>query len=197
MKRHKDEGSTPAGVPHLQEVGYTISYKKVVVTEAKLEKLKDEQDKAEGMHKYGRFKAWLHYANLQSWQGQGHHFHYLSGDNADHCTCGLVLHENGSSDEELAVVISKSVQDKLDGLNLEQIQKVRGHVGLPALKGETVALIVDYIYREDLNDYLWTVICQQCGEYVVGVRDTEADSFVKSHNKICGPVINKVGLRQR
>jgi hypothetical protein len=197
MKRRKPSKSTPAGVPHLQEVGYTISYKKVVVTDAKLEKLKDEQEKAEGMHKYGRFKAWLHYANLQSWQGQGHHFHYLSGDNADHCTCGLVLHENGSSDEEIAVVISKSVQDKLDGLNLEQIQKVRGHVGLPSLKGETVALIVDYIYREELDYYLWTAICQQCGEYVVGVRDTEADSFVKSHNKICGPVINKVGLRQR
>ena len=197
MKRRKRSESTPAGVPHLQEVGYTISYKKVVVTDAKLEKLKDEQEKAEGMHKYGRFKAWLHYANLQSWQGQGHHFHYLSGDNADHCTCGLVLHENGSSDEELAVVISKSVQDKLDGLNLEQIQKVRGHVGLPALKGETVALIVDFIYREDLNDYLWTVICQQCGDYQVQIRDTDADLFVKSHNKICGPVINKVGLRQR
>jgi hypothetical protein len=189
MKRHKPSESTPAGVPRLQEVGYTISYKTVVVTDAKLEKLKDEQEKAEGMHKYGRFKAWLHYANLQSWQGQGHHFHYLSGDNADHCTCGLVLHENGSSDEEIAVVISKSVQDKLDGLNLEQIQKVRGHVGLPSLKGETVALIVDYISREELDYYLWTAICQQCGEYVVRVRDTEADSFVKSHNKICGQVI--------
>ena len=189
MKRRKPSKSTPAGVPHLQEVGYTISYKKVVVTDAKLEKLKDEQEKAEGMHKYGRFKAWLHYANLQSWQGQGHHFHYLSGDNADHCTCGLVLHENGSSDEEIAVVISKSVQDKLEGLNLEQIQMVRGHVGLPSLKGETVALIVDYIYREDLNDYLWTVICQQCGEYEVELKNMHACSFVETHNKICGPVI--------
>jgi hypothetical protein len=113
MKRRKPSESTPAGVTHLQEVGYTISYKKVVVTEAKLEKLKDEQEKAEGMHKYGRFKAWLHYANLQSWQGQGHHFRYLSGVNSEFCTCGLVLHENGTSDQEIAVVISKSVQDKL------------------------------------------------------------------------------------
>lgn len=24
MKPHKDEGSTPAGVPHLQEIGYTV-----------------------------------------------------------------------------------------------------------------------------------------------------------------------------
>jgi len=186
MKRRKPSESTPAGVPHLQEVGFTISYQNVVVTEAKLEKLKDEQDKAEGMHKYGRFKAWLHYANLQSWQRQGHHFHYLSGDNADHCTCGLVLHENGSSDKEIAVVISKSVQDKLDGLNLEQIQKVRGHVELPSLEGETVALIIDYIYREDLNDYLWTVICQKCGEYNVELKNMHAYSFVETHNKLCG-----------
>ena len=191
MKLRKAKSSTPAGVPHLQEVGFTISYQKVVVTEANLEKLKDEQDKAEGMHKYGRFKAWLHYANLQSWQKQGHHFRYLSGVNSEFCTCGLVLHENGTSDQEIAVVISKSIEVKLDLLNLEQIQKVRGHVGLPSLKGETVGLIVDYIYREDLNGYLWTAICQQCGENVVGVRDIEADSFVKSHNTICGPAILK------
>ena len=190
MKPRRGKSSTPAGVPHLQEVGFTISYKNVVVTEAKLEKLKDEQDKAEGMHKYGRFKAWLHDANLQSWQRQGHHFRYLSGQNAEFCTCGLALHENGTSDQEIAVVISKAVEDKLDFLSLEEIQKVRGHVGLPSLTGETVALIVDYIYREELNYYLWTAICQQCGEYVVGVRDTDADLFVKSHNKICGLVMN-------
>lgn len=189
MKSRKGKSSTPAGVPHLQEVGFTISYKNVVVTEAKLEKLKDEQDKAEGMHKYGRFKAWLHYANLQSWQRQGHHFRYLSGQNAEFCTCGLALHENGTSDQEIAVVISKAVEEKLEGLNLEEIQKVRGHVGLPSLKGETVALIVDYIYREELNYYLWTAICQQCGEYVVGVSNTDADSFVETHNKLCGQVI--------
>ena len=191
MKPRKAKSSTPAGVPHLQEVGFTISYQNVAVSEAKLEKLKDEQDKAEGMHKYGRFKAWLHYANLQSWQRQGHHFRYLSGQNAEFCTCGLALHENGTADQEIAVVISKAVQDKLDFLNLEEIQKVRGHVGLPSLKGETVALIVDYIYREELNYYLWIAICQQCGEYVGGVRDIDADSFVKSHNTICGLVMFK------
>ena len=190
MKPRKAKGPTPAGVPHLQEVGFTISYQNVVVTEAKLDKLKkDQAEAAKGMAKYGRYKAWLHYANLRSWQRQGHHFRYLSGQNAEFCTCGLALHENGTSDQEIAVVISKAVEDKLDFLKLEEIQKVRGHVGLPSLKGETVALIVDYIYREELDYYLWTAICQQCGEYVVGVRDIDADSFVKSHNTICGPVI--------
>jgi hypothetical protein len=31
MKPHKDEQSTPAGVPHLQEVGYTVTYEDVLV----------------------------------------------------------------------------------------------------------------------------------------------------------------------
>ena len=190
MKPRKAKCSTPAGIPHLQEVGFTISYQNVVVTEAKLDKLKkDQEEAAKGMAKYGRYKAWLHYANLQSWQRQGHHFRYLSGQNAEFCTCGLALHENGTSDQEIAVVISKAVEDKLEGLNLEEIQKVRGHVELPSLKGETVALIVDYIYREDLNDYLWTVICQQCGEYEVERVNMDAYAFVETHNKICGPVI--------
>ena len=190
MKPRKGKSSTPAGVPHLQEVGYTISYQNVVVTEAKLDKLKKEQEEAvKGMAKYGRYKTWLHYANLQSWQRQGHHFRYLSGQNAEFCTCGLALHENGTSDQEIAGAISKAVEDKLEGLNLEEIQKVRGHVGLPSLKGKTVALIVDYIYREDLNDYLWTVICQQCGEYEVEQLNMDAYAFVETHNKICVPVI--------
>ena len=192
MKSCRGKSSTPAGVPRLQEVGFTISYENVVVTEAKLDRLKKEQEKAvKGMAKYGRFKAWLHYANLQSWQRQGHHFRYLSGLNTEFCTCGLALHENGTSDQEIAVVISKAVEDKLEGLNLEEIQKVRGHVGLPALKGETVALIVDYIYHEDLNDYLWTVICQQCGEFHVELKNLDAKIFVESHNKFCGLVIFK------
>ena len=72
---------------------------------------------------------------------------------------------------------------------LEQIQMVRGHVGLPSLKGVTVALIINFIYKDALNDYLWTVICQQCGEYQVEINNMDTKSFVKTHNKICGPVI--------
>ena len=32
MKPHKEEGSTPAGVLHLQEVGYTVTCEDVLVT---------------------------------------------------------------------------------------------------------------------------------------------------------------------
>ena len=189
MSQSKRNDSAPAGIPLLQEVGYTISYEYVVVTTEDLREMKAKLDAAPDKAKYAIFRALLFYGNLRRWQKQGFHWLYTSGPGTQHCTCGLVLNENGTSDQEIAVVISKNVQNKLDGLELEQIQMVRGHVGLPSLKGDTVALIVEYIYREELDYYLWTAICQQCGEYVVGVRDTEADSFVKSHNSICGPVI--------
>lgn len=189
MKLHEPSESTPAGFLHLQEVGYTISYEDVSVTQEQLRKLKAEQHSAPDMQKYGRFKVWLHYSNLKRWQKQGHHFHHLSGENAEHCTCGLVLHENGTSNQEIAVVISKNVQVKLEGIELEQIQMVRGHVGLPLLKGETVALIINFNYNDELNEYSWTVICQQCGDYQVEIKNMDAKSFVKTHNKICGPVI--------
>ena len=189
MKPRKGVKPAPAGTPILQEVGYTVSYEDVVVTEAKLDKLKKEQKNAKGMAAYGRHKAWLHYANLRSWQREGHHFRYVSGENAEFCTCGLVLHANGTSDQEIAVVISKSVATKLDVLNLEDIQRVRGHVELPSLQGETVALIIDLLWREDLHDFLWTVICQQCGDHQVDVTNADAKSFVKAHNTICGPAI--------
>ena len=52
-------------------------YSKVFVSDELLERLQREQDEAEGMAKYGRFKTWLHYANLKSWQDQGWHFNYL------------------------------------------------------------------------------------------------------------------------
>jgi len=195
MKLHKDEGSTPAGVPHLQEVGCTVSYEDVVVTTEYLRQIKAELKTADDPAKYGLFRSSLFYGNLRRWQRQGWHCVYTNGEGAEHCTCGLVLHENGTVDQEIAVVISTNVQRKLDGIELEQIHQVRGHIGLPSLKGETVALIVNFIYKEDIKDYLWAAICQKCGVYEVEVKNADAQSFVKTHNRICGPVIfNKKGI---
>jgi hypothetical protein len=42
MKPHKNEGSTPAGVPHLQEVGYTVTYEDALVTVEYLKQLRAE-----------------------------------------------------------------------------------------------------------------------------------------------------------
>jgi len=40
MKPHKDDQSTPAGVPHLQEVGYTVTYEDVIVTAENLKQFR-------------------------------------------------------------------------------------------------------------------------------------------------------------
>ena len=195
MKPHKNEGSTPAGVPHLQEVGYTVTYEDVLVTAEYLKQLRAEIKAADVRAKYGLFRSSLFYGNLRRWQRQGWHCEYENGPGTTHCTCGLVLHENGTADQEIAVVISKNVQHKLDGIELEQIHQVRGHNSLPSLKGETVALIVGFIYKEEVAEYLWTAICQQCGDYQVEVKNADVKSFVKTHNKICDPVVfNKKGV---
>jgi hypothetical protein len=191
MKRRKDEGSTPAGVPHLQEVGYTVTYEDVLVTAEYLKQLRAEIKAADVRAKYGLFRTSLFYGNLRRWQRQGWHCEYESGPGTTHCTCGLVLQENGTADQELAVVISKNVQQKLDGIELEQIHLVRGHNSLPSLKGETVALIVGFIYKEEVDEYLWTSICQQCGDYQIEGKNADAKSFVKTHNRMCGSTIFK------
>jgi hypothetical protein len=119
----------------------------------------------------------------------------MVGPGTTHCTCGLVLNKNGVADQEKVVVISNNVQHKLDGIKLEQIHLVRGHKSLPSPKGETVALIINFIFNEEVGDYLWTSICQQCGEYQVEVKNADAKSFVKTHNRICGPAIfDKKGI---
>ena len=191
MKPHKDERSTPAGVPHLQEVGYTVTYEDVLVTAEYLKQLRAEIKAADVRAKYGLFRTSLFYGNLRRWQRQGWHCVYTNGPGTTHCTCGLVLHENGTADQEIAVVLSSAVQAKLDGIELEEIHLARGHLDLPSLKGEIVALIVNYVYKEDISDYLWTSICQHCGDNQLEVTSKEAKRFVKSHNKVCGSTIRK------
>ena len=191
MKRHKEEGSTPAGVPHLQEVGYTVTYEDVLVTTEYLKHLKSEIKAADVRAKYGLFRSSLFYGNLRRWQRQGWHCEYASGPGTTHCTCGLVLNENGTAEQKVAVVIPDDIKHKFDGIELELIHQVMGHKGLPSLKDEVVALIVNYVYKEHISDYLWTAICQQCGDYQVEVNNADAKSFVKSHNKLCSSTILK------
>jgi hypothetical protein len=191
MKPHKVKESTPAGVPRLQEVGYTVTYADVLVTAEYLKQLKAQIKAADVRAKYGLFRSSLFYGNLRRWQRQGWHCEYMVGLGTTHCTCGLVLNKNGVADQEIAVVISKSVHHKLDGIKLEQIHKVRGHIGLPTLKGETVALIIDFIYKEEVGDYLWTAICQECGSFETEVKNSDAKFFVKTHNKGCSSAQNK------
>ena len=151
-------------------------YKDVRVSERLLDRLKREQDEAEGMAKYGRFKAWLHYANLKRWQDQGWHLNYLdSGNERRHiCTCGLSVH----IDDEPEV-------SGFEQLNLDLVQSTRGHRNLPSLDGVCVAFIYDFKLMEVEDEYFYTALCQSCGSYTELLPGGEADAFVDRHNQAC------------
>ncbi len=193
MKLLKGGKSDPAGTPLLLEPDYRVSYDNVTVTDGQLRKLKAALDTAPDMAKYARYRTWLYYANLKRWQGQGYHFHYESGPGSTSCTCGLTLHSHGSGNQDIAVVISGAVAKKLEAIDLQDLQTIRQHRNLPTLQGISVALIVGFIWREDLSSYLWTAICQQCGACEIEIFNVKAQEFVKIHNKVCGAIIGEGG----
>ena len=151
-------------------------YVKVLVSEQLLERLKRDQEQAEGMARYGRFKAWLHYANLKSWQDQGWHFNYLdNGSELTHiCTCGLSVHIDDEPEDV-----------GLDVLKLDPVQSAQGHRNLPSLKGTCVAFIYDFKFMEDKGVYFYTALCQACCSFTELLPGNEADAFVDRHNQAC------------
>ena len=162
----------------------SIGYKDTSVSAELLAECQEEKQQATGWGKYAKFKVWLHYANLDRWQRQGHHFHYLT-DVSDKkkkliCTCGLYLNEG---DEIKAEVIDSSIALKAGDLELDQVQITKGHRSLDDFKSKTCALLVNYVWRAEIGDYLWTAFCQECGEIVVELRNEEAKAFVTTHNK--------------
>ena len=158
-----------------------IGYEKVDLSERTLERLRQEMEKAEPLKRFGRYKAWLHYANLKRWREQGHHFHYLSGPNSIHCTCGLVINrdEDGSFDWDVSEV------GEISSLKLDDVHWVKGHLNLPSGRGRTVALIYNFFYAKEVNKYFWDAFCQECGSVTQKKVLLEAKEFVKEHNKTC------------
>ena len=151
-------------------------YVDVKVTEKTLDRLKREQENAIGMAKYGRFKAWLHYANLNSWQQQKWHWAYINyAGESWHCTCGLVV----PMDAENEVV-------DVDSLNLDEAHLAKGHRRLPNFEGVVVSFIYDYKWIEDLGVYYYDAFCQECGDHVLERPGKAADLFTDLHNISCG-----------
>jgi hypothetical protein len=163
----------------------SIGYQSVQVSPATLLELKQEMDSAQGEKKYYRFKGWLHYANLDRWQRQGHHFHYLTdcsdGGKKLLCTCGLFI-EEPLEDE---VSISQRIKSKLSDFNLDLVQMARGHRSLDDFSSSTAALIFNFIWDSKIGDYLWSSYCQICGEVLVEKSNDVAKAFTQSHNASC------------
>ncbi len=152
------------------------SYVDVSVSDELLKKLKREQDAAEGMARYGRFKAWLHYANLNSWQHQKWHWAYVNHcDKEWRCTCGLVI-PMGAKHEVTG----------LEHLDLDAAHRARGHKSLPDFGESVVAFIYDYKWMEELGVYYYDAFCQVCGDSVKERPGKGADLFAQIHNISCG-----------
>jgi hypothetical protein len=153
-------------------------YVDVSVAAELLVELKQKQNDALGgaMEKYGRFKNWLRYANLKSWQEQKWHWGYVNYCGEEwRCTCGLVIpmgakHEVGG----------------LAQLELDAAHRARGHRSLPDFGEQVVAFIYDYKWMEERGVYYFDAFCQVCGDYVLERPGKEADMFAEIHNISCG-----------
>lgn len=163
-----------------------IGYQNVKVSKSKVERLRLEMDREKGPRKFGRYKAWLHYANLEMWQKQGHHFQYLTevskGKRKLICTCGLFMEEADSTTEQ---AISPELALRVGELLLDRVQALKGHRSLDDFTAKTCALIVNFVWKEELKQYLWTAYCQECGEFVIERNNLEARGFVSLHNANC------------
>ena len=145
-----------------------------------LAKLKVDMDLEKSPKKYYKYKTWLHYANLQSWQQQGWHWGYVNNSGREyHCTCGLVAPIGGESD------LSPANVDRLNALKLDEVQRITGHRRLPNFDELVVAIFIDFSWDESTGIYFWSAICQKCGEYVINEEPNLASSFVDSHNRGC------------
>jgi len=150
-------------------------YVDVTVSKELLERLEKDKQEAVGQARYGRFKAWLHYANLASWQGQGWHVNYLNYMGKElHCTCGLSIPIDAEPEAE-----------EVKGVHLDRVQRAYGHRNLPTFEGVTIAFIVDYEWRSELGDYWYQAFCQGCGELSQICPPASAKEFVRAHNENC------------
>ena len=165
----------------------SIGYEDVQVTKEYLQELQQVK-KAEGWGAYAQFRTRLYYGNLRRRQLQGLHEiveagYSTTGARELHCICGLYFEDSGPIETE---ILSREVQRKTQDLELDGIQQVRGHRSLEDFKSITVALLVKFLWEPKIGDYLWTAFCQECGESINLVINSEAKDFVATHNQSCG-----------
>lgn len=166
-------------------------YEDNLVTKEYLEKLEEDFNNAEGMARFGRWKAKMHYLNLQSYQGSGEHFVYLRGagdeGTTEYCPCGLVIAEEPvqGSVERIAVTDPK-VLKKLESISLHPLQLTVGHRNYDEPEKVLTAFTLFAHIDNDNGMYVFDVICQGCGANHIGLEKPARDKFLKQHNEKCG-----------
>ena len=160
-------------------IGYEIDR----ITKAEVEELERKLAEASPNARYAAFRTRLFYGNLYRWQGQGYHFNYMTFEGKHHCTCGLYwIKDFGANTEQISSVVSS----KLQTLKIDDVQSVKGHLNLDDFSHLTIAPIVEFLWDRKIGDYLWTAFCQECGESIKLVVNSEARAFAAAHDASCG-----------
>lgn len=75
--------------------------------------------------------------------------------------------------------------DRFAQLNLDLVQSTCGHRNLPSLEGACVAFIYDFKFMEEEDTFLYTALCQECGEFTELLPGKAAVAFVDEYNEGC------------
>jgi len=166
----------------------TFCYMDNEASPSRLRELRQAIDDSVSEQKYDKYKAWLHYANLDRWRSQGHHFFYMTIRKGKTdwmvCTCGLSVSMEG---DHALLRISAINLGKVSHLNLDALQTIEGHRAFKE-KIPICALITSYTF---VGRYLWSAYCQVCGEIVNQVSNQAAKRFTHTHNT------NHLGTKRR
>lgn len=158
-----------------------LRYTDIQVSDERLALARKKYDDTNDMSKYYKFKEWLHYANLQSWQRDSWHSNYsyyeVRGRTYLSCTCGLQVRE----DKLEKVAISQDVLPEPLS-HISSLARVRHHLDFKDQSTRVCALIFDYHWESERNCYVWDAYCQGCLDYVVNANHAAALLFIQTHN---------------
>jgi hypothetical protein len=157
----------------------SLRYEEVEATEKDVRELREAFEKAPPEKRIGLFYAVNHYSRLGRYRAQGFHLNYLSGTNAHHCTCGLVIFE-GSGKEAKIVSLPMS-----SSLRLDSVQAYFGHKKLPRGEGISVGFIIDHKFSRELREDLFQGFCQACGQHTSFINWSSAIDFCNRHDESC------------
>jgi len=157
----------------------SLRYEEIEVSDELLSDLKADFDKAPPEKKIGRWYAMNHYSRLRRYRSQGFHLNYLSGADARHCTCGLVIHE-GRGEPAVEVSLPKGSSVRLDA-----VQSYKGHRNLLGESEFSVALVIDHKFSWELREDLFEGLCQGCGLATGFIRWKLVAEFCREHDANC------------
>ena len=76
-------------------------------------------------------------------------------------------------------------------LKPDENEKNCANLNLRSGRGESVALIVNFVMDWEVKDYLWDVFCQECSSFELKKLLLDAKEFVKERNRKCGSSLRR------